>query len=437
MIRRREVLAGLAATVAIPVRAATLVTDVDVVIVGAGIAGLTAAKALVAQGLKVTVLEARDRVGGRAWADTSNFGRPIDLGCSWLHDSDENPLVPVIKGLGYELAADPQNDVVAVDGRVGRGADSKAFESAFDRATRLLDKAAKHGDVPAASVLKPATPIERLAFGMAGPFEAGVELDQMSAADQSRQPESEHQVLLPESLGSAVARFGQGLPVRLSSPVSLLRWQGAGVSAEGSSFGRVTAQVAVVTVPMGVLAAGGLRFDPPLPARQQAAIAGLPMGLLNKVILQFADDPFDADPMDDLYGIRRDGGLFYVKQRLFGSNVAMAFLGGRLARDLEARGDDAAVRYVVDALVEVYGGDVRDQLRRSRVTRWGSDPYARGSYSAALPGHADARAVLNEPVEFRLFFAGEALDRTWATQLAGAHMSGLRAAQSVQAVLRG
>lgn len=434
-MRRRDFLATLAATAAaFPVRAAAPASDVDVVVVGAGMAGLTVARALLAQRVSVTILEARDRIGGRAWTDAETFGRPIDLGCSWLHASDENPLVPVIKELGFQTVEDPQNEIIAIEGRRGRGTDTKAFDMAVDHGIRLLDKGSRASDVAASAVLKPTSPIEHLAYAMVGPFEAGVDLDTLSAADQSAQIGTDQQLLLPEGLGTAVARFGAGLPVRLSSPVTTLRWLGPGVAAEGA-FGRVSAQVAVVTVPLGVLAGGGLRFDPPLPARQQAAIAGLPMGLLNKVVLQFAEDPFDAEPMDDLYGVRRDGGPFAIKLRLFGSNVAVALLGGSQARELERRGDAAQIDYVLDSLSEVYGRAVRDQLRHSRATRWASDPFSRGSYSAALPGHLDARNVLNEPLGFRLFFAGEALDRTWATQLAGAHVSGLRTAQSVLAVL--
>jgi monoamine oxidase len=188
-----------------------------------------------------------------------------------------------------------------------------------------------------------------------------------------------------------------------------------------------------------VLAAGTIAFDPPLPERKRAAIAGLPMGLLNKVIVEFDRDVFPPDAIPDSWvlhdGPGRDDVAFVVKP--LGAPVAIAFYGGRRAWELERLGDRAAREDATRRLKQMYGDHVEAAIRRVRVTRWGRNPWTRGAYSAARPGQAGMRAVLAEPVADRVFFAGEACGPPkWSGSLAAAYASGIEASRQLLASLQ-
>jgi monoamine oxidase len=188
-------------------------------------------------------------------------------------------------------------------------------------------------------------------------------------------------------------------------------------------------------VPTNLIADEAIRFNPPLPAKVDAA-RGLPLGLADKVMLAL-DEP-EALPIEgNLRGatMRTEMGTYHI--RPFGQPCIEGFFGGRFAQSLEDAGPGAFAAHSIDEIVGFLGNDFRRKLKPLAESRWSHDPFARGSYSHALPGHADKRAVLAAPVDGRLFFAGEATSPGFFSTAHGARDSGERAATEVLALLKG
>src|SRR6266576_3421325 len=224
--------------------------------------------------------------------------------------------------------------------------------------------------------------------------------------------------------------YGAPCPLALNTQVRLIDHSGKRVRIE-TSRGRLSASKVIVTVPTNLIADEAIRFHPSLPAKVDAA-RGLPLGLADKVMLAL-DEP-DALPKDgNLRGatMRTAMGTFHL--RPFGQPCIEGFFGGRFARELEDAGDGALAAQSIDEIVTFLGNDFRRKLKPLSESRWAHDPFARGSYSHALPGHAGKRAVLAAPVEGRLFFAGEATSPKFFSTAHGARDSGERAAEEVLA----
>jgi monoamine oxidase len=267
-----------------------------------------------------------------------------------------------------------------------------------------------------------------------GPLEYGVELNELSARDFSRQPENDPQYAVPEGLGALVARWGAKVPVRLGTRVVRLDSTGSQVLVVTTN-GQLSTRAVIITLPTGVLATGQFGFAPQLSAAKREAIAQLPMGLYNKIAVQFSGKAIDATALTSVIGLTRREQAFEALVRPYNREAAIVFVGGPQARQLEEEGSGAALGFAVTALAEIYGDKLRGMVARSLSTRWGKDPFARGSWSVATPGNADKRSVLAQPHHDRIFFAGEATDPVWATRVAGAYASGLRAAREALAVL--
>lgn len=399
----------------------------DVIVIGAGAAGLAAARTLAGLGRSVIVLEARDRIGGRAWTESVSFGLPIDRGCAWLHSGDENPWRSIARDLGIEVLE--ENPVW--QGRIGDRWIGEEEGARWDHAiSGWFDAIAAVGeagsDVPAASVIVPDGEYRAL-FGAIITWACGVEDHELSTLDFSRYRQTGFDWPVPEGYGTLVARYGAGLPVRLSTPATLVRWSGKDIAVE-TPAGTLRARTVIVTLPPSVLQAGGLLFDPPLPAAKQEAIAGIKVGTANKVFIAVNGDPFGMP--DTSYGTasadRRRVASLSFKQ--FGRDLVGGYLGGDLAEELELAGDAAMIEFVIGELASMFGGGVRTHLGKSVATRWFTDPWSRGGYSAARPGHADARAALAEPLDGRLFFAGEACSIESFGTCHGAYATGAAAA---------
>jgi len=430
---RRTVLAGAAAVaIARPAAAA----DVDVAIVGAGVAGLAAARALVAARLRVVVLEARDRIGGRVVTDRSVLGLPFDLGAQWIEAGRINPAMAMVREAGGKPVKDKETGTLHLDGKELEREDYARFEKYSRDVGRRLESVLKEvPDMAIGRAVFANDPLERLALALMGPLDAGVEPQIHSARDWQRQPENEPQFAFEEGLGELVRRWGGGLPVRLGTRALRLDSTGPEIVIQLAQ-GEVRARSAIVTVSTGVLAAGSLRFAPALSDARQDAIRHVPMGLLNKVGLAFNRRPMDVAPSQTASGLTKAGVPFDAVLRPFGRDMAVVFMGGATAQAMEREGTQAAIAHALGALVEIHGGGVRAGFARAQVTRWGQDPLALGAYSAALPGHVDKRRQLARPHHDRVFFAGEATDPVWAARVGGAYASGLRAAREAQEFLK-
>lgn len=401
----------------------------DVLVIGAGGAGLTAAKELMKSGISVLVLEARDRIGGRAFTDTS-LGVAWDRGCSWLHASKVNPWVSYARQNGFDLTVDQLIPRIYDGAKRLGGAETGGLFALGGRMRLELEDAGRRGlDVPAAAAFTQATladPWYPMAQDGITSWE-GTEPGNYSVLDSYQFVEDGDNFFIPRGYGALLAHYAKDVDVRLGSPVSRIRWNARSVTAD-TRAGAVTARVAIVALPSPVIASGAVNFAPDLPAEVLQAHHDLPLGLMNKVALKFKRNVFPSERMERAALKRSDNrGMEYLL-RLWDSHLCIGMSAGRLAFELEAAGEAAAIDHALAELTTMFGGEVRQQFDRGVATAWASDPYARGSYSHCLPGRYGARAVLTYPVGERIVFAGEHTEQSAYGTLHGAHLSGIRAA---------
>ncbi len=425
-------------------------TDTDVIVVGAGLAGLGAAAACRTAGLRCVILEASGRIGGRAWTTypESLGGSWFDMGAFWFHDADNNPLVTPARLAGIALIRSDalRQERTFVDGRAASEAELAAYDAAWPRFEAMADTLiARDGDASMAQVTAalPDDPWAPTVEAWEAPVICTAPADRFSARDWRRNALGGVNLLPEGGIGAFVAgHLGNGLDIRLGTPVRRIRWGGpAGRVTCETDAGSITARAAVVTVSTGVLGSGVLVFDPALPATVQAAIAALPMGLAVKVALR-ANGPDRLDlpthcSVDRMVG--RSGDAFMPFQAWpLGRDYVQGWIGGDPAWALAGDGDDAVVDHALDQLRALFGGRV-DRLFAGGgrlVTHWDADPWVRGAYCYALPGQADARDTLASPLAGgHLMLAGEGCNVPYAGTVAGAWISGTDAARQVIACL--
>ena len=346
-MNRRQILQGLGAGALIgafgsPLRAATAAPDV--LVVGAGAAGLTAARELTAQGASVLVLEARDRIGGRAFTENS-LGVTWDRGCSWLHSSNVNPWMNYARQNGFEVVQDTVARHVYDGARRMPESETAGLRAVTARMERELARAGRRGlDIPAEAAFTQETladPWYAMAMDELTAWE-GVEPSNFSALDSWQYDEDGADYVIPRGLGTLLAHYAKGVDVSLETPVTRIRWGGRGVAAD-TAKGLVTARVAVVALPSAVVAEGAVVFTPHLPAEVLQAHHDLPLGILDKVALRFKKNVFPSESSEVLRMRRDDGrGLRYLT-RHEGSNVCIGYRVGparaRAGRRGRGRGD--------------------------------------------------------------------------------------------------
>ncbi|WP_240540147.1 flavin monoamine oxidase family protein [Salinarimonas soli] len=404
-----------------------LPSEPDVAIIGAGAAGIGAARALLARGLTVAVLEARSWVGGRA-VTVDLRGHPVDLGAHWLHAGPINPLVALALARGEPLRRAPQASHLVVGRRMATAAEADALGRAFDRADRTLTgHAGDPRDGPAAANLpllgrwrEPVTTVHGLVCGRP--------LTQVSARDfPSLEYADNH--FIRGGYGAYVARLARGLPIRLQAPVTRIDWSGRGVRIEGP-FGALRARAAIVTAPVSVLQAGAIRFDPALPDPTGAAIHGFLPGTYEHVVLHWPGAPFQgADRIASFAGgPAKPAGML---TRIDGTPFHYFELDQPMRDRLGDRGPDAARRLARAVLAERFGPRAIRDLAIPGVSAWREDPWSRNSWAVVPPGGFPVRDDLKHAVADRLWFAGEALSREqWGT-VGGAWAEGERAAGEI------
>lgn len=415
----------------------SLPSSVDVAIIGAGAAGLGAAHALKDSGLSVIVLEARDRLGGRAHTIMASPDVTFDVGCGWLHSADENSFVKIAEQLGFEINKSLPPWRERAYGEAFPQADRDDFIDAlnafYDRAEQAAAEAVKTGRDCAASIyLEPSNRWNPMIDAIST-YVNGCELDQVSILDMDAYEDTDINWRVRRGYGDLVAAYGASCPVALNCAVTLIDHSAKRIRIE-TARGTIEADKVIVTVPTNLLADETIRFHPPLPAKVDAA-RGLPLGLADKITLALAEP--EALPVEgNLRGATMRTGMGTYHIRPFGQPCIDGFFGGRFAQSLEDAGDGALAAAGIDEIVSFLGNDFRRKLKPLAESRWAHDPFARGSYSHALPGHAGDRAVLAAPVDGRLFFAGEATSPEFFTTAHGARDSGERAAGEVLTTIK-
>lgn len=402
----------------------------DVVIVGAGAAGIGAARRAGELGLRYALLEAMPRIGGRAVSDPRPFGVPWDRGCHWLHSASQNPFRDLADRYGFRYRSQAAPAIDLFDGARLDAAAAATVDAYLGESHARAVAAGEAGrDVPVSTV------VDRddrwyPYFHMTMRHEWGAPPEAVSTADVLGYDRGDTGENWPveDGYGALLARHAAGVPVELSTPVERIEW-GRSRLRVVTGRGVLEGRAVVLTVSTNVLAAEAIRFDPVLPDWKLAAAHATPLGSANKIGLAIDGRHLGVD--DDTgvaiagSGDPAQGMAFQL--RPYGWDLANGYVGGALSADLERAGEAEMVDYAVSCLRQLLGSDVGRHVRTGAATRWGAEPFIRGAYVAKRPGTGDQRAALRRPVDGRLFFAGEATPERCFSTCHGAYQSGIAA----------
>lgn len=403
----------------------------DVIIIGAGAAGLAAARALAAAGVEALLVEARDRIGGRIWTDHSHG--PTELGAEFIH-GDRAATWEYVRAAG--LRTSPWGD----DRRFARGGRVlPAGDPAVARVYALYEAVAHHAgpDISAAELLGGRAQADDPALGLALRWLAnleGADPARLSAAafahERLASSNGEGNFHILDGYDRVVAHLARGLAIRTGCPVARVGWAPDGAVVELAGGEALRARRVVVTVPVGALQAGRLAFAPELPEAKRAALGAIPMGHVTKLAMWF-----DRQLWPDFTVLSSDGRIAtWWPVESAATPTLMGYQGGHQALAVAAMGEEQAVAVALDELAVLFGPEVRAALVGARLADWSRDPWSCGAYTYSAVGMGAARAALAAPVAGTLFFAGEAVAAGGhIATVHGAIESGRRAAAEILA----
>ena len=416
-------------------------TQTDVIIVGAGSVGLSAAKELTKQGISFIVVEASHRIGGRAYSEEIAPDVWFDLGCAYMvagpdakNQIDEsNPFIDFARNQGAVIEEYLYDAHYIHNGRSLDDNEMKVQEEYHKECEEAIRSSVEGGDDCAISEIidleNPyATPyIDMMAVT------APKDLDEASAADFYHKVEEYVDYTALRGYGNLVAQWGSDVKVSLNTKVESVDWSGKDILVR-TVKGSIRARCLISTVSNGILAAQHIDFEPRLPDWKMDAIQGVPMGAENKIGVHFTKDVFGPGASGYYQSWSSEAQGAYIDVNLMSTNVVSVFMGGRFSIWMEQQGQQAAQEFAVDRIADIFGNDIRQSVSRSIVTAWVTDPWTLGSYFCALPGQFHQRESLPLAMDNKLFFAGEATARANGT-CHGAYWSGVRAAREVAEVL--
>jgi monoamine oxidase len=432
---RRDFLSASAALAVAPTLGADawgapLPREADIVVIGAGAAGIAAARRILAANRRVIVVEATGQVGGRCLTDTATFGAPFDRGARWMYNPDTSPMVKLARGSGLDLYPAPPGQTIRVGRRNARAGEIEYFLAALVHANRAIDDATRgKADVSCASALpKDLGDWAGTAEFMLGANAAGKDLKDISATDKARAQERNAAIACRQGLGTLIAKLGEQIPLALSTPASRIAWSGRDVAVE-TPAGKIAARAAIITVSSNVLVAGNIKFTPDLPKRQLDAAAKLSLGSYDHIALQLPGNPLGLARDEIVIEQSTSQRTALLFANMGSSSLCSIDVGGSFGRDLSAQGEPAMIAFAVEWLTKLFGSDAVSAVKKSGATRWNAAPFALGAMSSAVPGGQPSRKVLTEPIGC-MFLAGEATHETlWGT-VDGAWESGERAAEA-------
>jgi monoamine oxidase len=425
--RRAIVLGATAALIARPV----LADDTDVVIIGAGAAGIGAARELQALGKRFILIDARDRSGGRLWTNT-DLGQPFDAGAAYIHFAERNPW----SGIATEHGVDARGGYRLWSGSIAyRDGVALTPEAAAERwggmrkVADAYDDIESGGDVSLAQALRELPPEIRDLGRIQSQMAAGEDPEYVSVLDWNRL-ESGQNRLVPGGYGTLAVKAAASLAPRLGVTATEIRWSGQDVSVV-TDKGTIRARKAIVTVPIGVLKAGRIKFTPSLPTEHQRALDGMRMGALSKIALRFKDEKFGFTAHQFLAEVGDPSKAITFEAWPQDTDLVLATFGGSYARGLAKEGEPAAVDHALERFVKIAGSDARKAFTGGKLAGWSEDKHALGSYAVILPGRIRARDALARPLGDKVWIAGEATAGDYAMTAGGAYMAGRDAAKVI------
>jgi len=413
----------------------------DVIIIGAGSAGLSAAKELTKQGISFVVVEASHRIGGRAYSEEIAPDVWFDLGCAYLdagpdaknHIDESNPFVDFAEIQDAVIEEYNFDAHYNYNGRPLDEKEIKAREHYYKECEEAIRSSVDGGDDCAISeIVDLENPYAKPYIDMMA-VTAPKDLDEASAADFFNKVEEYISFNILRGYGNLVAQWGSDVLVSLNAKVESVDWSEEDVVVN-TVKGSIRARCLIITVSNGILAAQHIHFKPRLPDWKMEAIQGLPMGAENKIGVHFTEDVFDPGASGYYQSWSSEAQGAYIDVNLMSTNVVSVFMGGRFSIWMEQQGQQAAHEFAVDRIADIFGNNIRQSVGRSIVTAWVTDPWTLGSYACALPGQFHQRKSLPLAIDNKLFLAGEATARANGT-CHGAYWSGVRAAHEVAKVL--
>jgi monoamine oxidase len=434
-ITRRDFLwssAALAVAPALggPAQGVPLPREADIVVIGAGAAGIAAARRVLAANRKVIVIEAASQIGGRCLTDTATFEVPFDRGARWMHNPDTNPIIKLARSAGLDVYPAPLGQKIRIGRRNARAGETEDFLAALVRANRAIDDASRgKADMSCASALpRDLGDWTGTAEFVLGANATGKDLKDVSVIDKARAGDRNAAIACRQGLGALIAKLGEDIPLALSTPASRIAWNGRDVTVE-TPAGRIAARAAIITVSSNVLAAGNIKFTPDIPKHQLDAADKLSLGSYDRIVLQLPGNSLGLARDDVIIEQSNSTRTALLFANIGGSSLCSIDVAGSFGRDLATQGEPAMVAFATEWLGRLFGSEVAAAVKKSSATRWNMAPFVLGAMSAAAVGGQPSRKILAEPIGC-MFLAGEATHETlWGT-VDGAWESGERAADA-------
>ena len=409
----------------------------DVVVIGAGAAGLSATAELIRRGISVLCIEGMNRIGGRCYTDMSTFGVPADHGAHWLHGHKQNEIAIFGKKHKdkFKIYKEPDRSVVYDGGK-------KVNENKLWKIYKKIEKfrTANSSDKPFMDLL-PENIKKNDWFDTAHKASMARDFGEFSSYDDSNNfydpGWDSGNALCREGYGTLLAYYRKDVPVKLNTIVNEIKWGGQGVQVV-TNKGTINAKACIVTVSAGVLKAEKIKFTPALPLRNQEALESVSMTVSNRVLMQLNKKFLGKFKSDTNFYIKCDSNgakspetIAYGLLKMSGTNVCLFGISGQFSKDLENEGNEAMIDFVLNKLKSAWGSKFYEKyFIKAIATGWANNPFTLGGYSGGVPGKSKKRRDIKFPVGERIFFAGEATARAFST-VHGANRSGVRAATDV------
>jgi monoamine oxidase len=420
----------------------------DVIVIGAGAAGLSATSELLKNGYSVVCIEANNRIGGRAYTDNEIFGLPFDVGAHWIQNSQNNPFIKygeTVKDKGFDVYRPPtkwgEEQYLVYDGMNNVTGTSKENElwATYKKVESEISKAALLGlDVPVSDIIsKTDSKWFESVHHMLGAWDMAKDFQDISCVDWYNYPEESLSWFCKQGYGALLTHRWKDLPVKLNTKAHKIKWGGPHVEVETNN-GTITAKQCIITVSTGILSSDQLEFLPKLSNDKYESFNKISMGVYNHVAILFQKNFFKEIGLSEM-----DTYIYYkIKghnpspkgmgclMNISGSNLCYFDTGGDFAIELENSGPEAQIDFTINELKSLFGSKIEKYFIKAHSTQWGKNIFTLGSYACAEPGSAHLRKIIKKQINDCLFFAGEATANEYAS-VSGAHRSGIRAANEV------
>ena len=408
-----------------------------VIIIGAGVAGIGAGLKLKARNVPFIIVEAKSRVGGRAYTDKSSLSFNWDQGCSWFHCADANPLVNWANKLGTTYATEDQssNSAFLINGNwLDKNEEESIHKYIRDQFNAIYDTARQGKDVPISKICSGESSNALIAKEMIT-LMCSEEPKFISALGYTDYEDTDKNLVVTSGYGDLIQRMSVGLPIRTNAIVSAIRYHKTDLKVF-TSIGELDAKAVIVTASTNALHSGQIDMPKSSTCEVLEALEGTPCGTYEKVAIELDNYTFDPSELESVW-IQTNYQSEPLYFQILGNKkpVLIAHIAGRKARKLILDSKDRLEHFALDYLISAFGSSIRKSIKRVAKTSWQTDPFIQGGYSYAKIGAAENRRKLLQIETDRIVFAGEAFSLLWHGTAHGAYQSGQDTAEKLMAQL--